>query len=102
MKKWKVRIFQGKIRIFTFSLLHFSLPKLPGDKKVMPNILWAVARENKIELLEDADIPEGTKVLVVILSDNEQPHLRHNISLTPLDMVWNNTEDDVYAKLLQE
>ncbi len=68
----------------------------------MPNILWAVARENKIELLEDTDIPEGTKVLVVVLSDNDQPHFRRNTSLTPLDMVWNNTEDDVYAKLLQE
>jgi len=69
----------------------------------MPNTLWAVARKNKIELIEDADIPEGTKVLVVVLSDNEQqPYFRRNISLTPLDMVWNNTEDDVYAKLLQE
>ena len=36
----------------------------------MLNTLWEVVREKKILLMEPADIPEGTRILVALLSEN--------------------------------
>ncbi len=36
----------------------------------MLNTLWGVVKKEKIELLEKANIPEGTKVLVTVLPDD--------------------------------
>jgi hypothetical protein len=33
----------------------------------MLNTLWATVRNGKVELLEAAELPEGTKVLVTVL-----------------------------------
>lgn len=38
----------------------------------MLNTLWAVVQKEKIELLEKANIPEGTKVLVTVLPDDNE------------------------------
>ncbi|MBP0021621.1 MAG: hypothetical protein J7647_29210 [Cyanobacteria bacterium SBLK] len=67
----------------------------------MLKTLWATVRQGKIELLESEEIPEGTKVLVTILPENETEFWLQ-ASQTSLDSVWNNVEDDVYAELLQE
>lgn len=63
--------------------------------------LWAVIREGKIELLEHADLPEGSKVLVTLLPDDETDFWLH-ASQVSLDAIWGNSEDDVYAQLLKE
>ncbi|MBU1486871.1 hypothetical protein KKH56_02315 [bacterium] len=68
----------------------------------MLNTLWAVARKEKIELLEKVDIPEGTKVLVTLLAGEDEQKFWQNTSQVSLDAIWNNTEDDVYAQLLKE
>lgn len=68
----------------------------------MLNTLWAVAREEKIELLEKISIPEGTRVLVTVLPIDNESRFWLKASQNSLDAVWNNTEDDVYAKLLKE
>jgi hypothetical protein len=65
----------------------------------MLNTLWATVRQGKIELLESAELPEGVRVLVTVLPDNEAQFWL-DASQTPLDAVWDNTEDDVYAQLL--
>jgi hypothetical protein len=65
----------------------------------MLNTLWATVRQGKIELLESAELPEGVKVLVTVLPDNEA-QFWVDASQTSLDAVWDNTEDDVYAQLL--
>lgn len=65
----------------------------------MLNTLWATVRQGKIELLESAELPEGVRVLVTVLPDNE-PQFWVDASQTSLDAVWDNTEDDVYAQLL--
>jgi hypothetical protein len=65
----------------------------------MLNILWATVRQGKIELLESAELPEGVRVLVTVLPDNEA-QFWSDASQTSLDAVWDNTEDDVYAQLL--
>ena len=65
----------------------------------MMNTVKAIVREGKIELLEQVDIPEGTEVLVTILSDDAEFWLRAGES--SLASVWDNEEDDVYGQLLQ-
>lgn len=67
----------------------------------MLNTLWAVVREGKIELLESANLSEGTKVLVTLLPD-EESEFWLLASQSSLDNIWNNEEDDVYAELLHE
>lgn len=65
----------------------------------MLKTLWATVREGKIELLESEELPEGTKVLVTLLPDDETEFWLQT-SQTSLSSVWDNTEDDVYAQLL--
>jgi hypothetical protein len=65
----------------------------------MLNTLWATVRQGKIELLESAELPEGVRVLVTVLPDNEAQYWV-DASQTSLDAIWDNTEDDVYAQLL--
>ncbi|PYV07046.1 MAG: hypothetical protein DMG10_00240 [Acidobacteria bacterium] len=66
----------------------------------MLNTVWAVVREGEIEVLEPLDLPEATRVLVTVLSE-EDPQFWLNSSQSALDRVWDNTEDDVYAQLLE-
>ena len=65
----------------------------------MVTTVKAIVREGKIELLEQADIPEGTEVLVTILSDDAEFWLR--ASERSLASIWANNEDDVYEQLLK-
>jgi Protein of unknown function DUF104 len=66
----------------------------------MLNTIRAVVREGKIELLEKVDIPEGTELLVTPLVD--EPDFWLKACESSLDLVWNNSEDDVYAELLEK
>lgn len=61
---------------------------------------WATVRQGKIELLEPTELPEGTRVLVTLLSEDEAEFWLQT-SQPSLDTVWDNVEDDVYAQLLQ-
>ncbi len=65
----------------------------------MLKTLWATIRQGKIELLESVEVPEGTKVLVTFLPDDESGFWLQ-ASQSSLDAIWNNPEDDVYAQLL--
>jgi hypothetical protein len=65
----------------------------------MLKTLWATVRQGKIELLELSELPEGAKVLVTLLPD-EEAEFWLQASQTSLDTVWDNSEDDVYAQLL--
>ena len=67
----------------------------------MLNTAWAIVREGKIELLEQVDLPEGRKVLVTLLPDEDTLFWLHT-SQVSLDTIWDNTEDDVYAQLLEK
>lgn len=66
----------------------------------MLNTIRAVVREGKIELLEKVEIPEGTEVLVTPLID--EPAFWLNASEISLGSIWDNSEDDVYAELLEK
>ena len=65
----------------------------------MPKTLWATIRQGKIELLGSVEVPEGTKVLVTFLPDDEAEFWLQ-ASQASLDTIWDNSEDDVYAQLL--
>ena len=65
----------------------------------MLKTLWATVRQGKIEPLEATDLPEGVRVLVTILPD-DKAQFWMDASQTSLDPVWDNTDDDVYARLL--
>jgi hypothetical protein len=65
----------------------------------MSNSIRAIVREGRIELLEQIEIPEGTEVLVAPL--NEEADFWSMASEDAIDAIWNNSEDDVYAKLLE-
>jgi hypothetical protein len=58
----------------------------------MLKTLWATVRQGKIELLELSELPEGAKVLVTLLPD-EEAEFWLQASQTSLDRVWDNTED---------
>jgi hypothetical protein len=66
----------------------------------MLNTIRAVVREGKIELLEKIELPEGTEVLVTPLLD--EPDFWLKASESSLDLIWDNSEDDVYAELLEK
>ena len=67
----------------------------------MSKTLRAIIHEGKIEPLEEITLPEGSKVLVTLLGDDEaQFWLR--VSEPSLNAIWDNPEDDVYAQLLKE
>ncbi|MEH1809674.1 hypothetical protein [Nostoc sp.] len=68
-------------------------------KTDMLKTLWATVQEGKIELLESEELPEGTRVLVTLLPDDETEFWLQT-SQTSLSSVWDNAEDDVYAQLL--
>lgn len=66
----------------------------------MLNTIRAVVRAGKIELLEQVELPEGTEVLVTPLVD--EPDFWLGASESALGSIWDNSEDDVYAGLLEE
>ena len=56
------------------------------------NTVKAIIKEGKVELLEPIDIPEGTELLVTILSDDAGFWLQ--ASESSLASVWDNEEDE--------
>ncbi len=67
----------------------------------MPTTVWAVVRDGKIETDEALVLPEGTKVLVTVLTDDTEQMFWLKASETSLEKIWANPQDDVYAELLQ-
>jgi len=65
----------------------------------MLNTVTAVVREGKIQLLESVDLPEGSKLLVTVLPD-EEAVFWSAASEASLNRIWDNPADDVYARLL--
>jgi hypothetical protein len=70
------------------------------DEKMMQTV-WAVIHEGKIVLSEPAELPEGAKVLVTLLTEDESDFWAA-ASHKSLAAVWDNTEDDAYAQILRK
>ena len=67
----------------------------------MMNTIWAVIREGKIVLLEEVKVPDGTRVLVTLLPEDDAGFWVA-ASESSLSEVWGNVEDEVYAELLEK
>ena len=67
----------------------------------MMNTIKAVVREGKIIPLEHVEIPEGAKVLVTLLED-EETEFWAAASESALSEVWDNDGDNIYAELLKK
>lgn len=65
----------------------------------MLNTAWAIVKNGQIELLEQAELQEGARLLVTLLPDDEFAFWFH-VSEPSLDEIWDNEEDDIYAELL--
>jgi predicted DNA-binding antitoxin AbrB/MazE fold protein len=65
----------------------------------MQERIRAVVNEGRIEPLDKLDWPDGTQVLVTVLSNSDDFWL--NASEVSLNAIWDNPEDDVYAELLK-
>ena len=65
----------------------------------MLKTLWATVRQGKVDLLDVTELPEGSRVIVTLLPDDEADFWLKS-SQTSLDAIWDNTEDDVCAQLL--
>ena len=68
----------------------------------MLRTVWAVVRDGRIELLERAPLPEGVKVLVTVLPDEDENQFWLRASEFSVAEVWDSPEDDIYAQLLQK
>jgi len=68
----------------------------------MLQTVWAVIREGRIELVENIPLIEGAKVIVTLLTDEYESRFWLFASERSLAEVWENSEDDIYAELLQE
>ena len=64
------------------------------------NTVRGIVRAGKTELLEPVEVSEGTEVLVAVpsVAVNE---FWLKASERSLDATWSNSEDDVYAQLLE-
>ena len=65
----------------------------------MQERIRAVVNGGKIEPMEKFDLPDGTQLLVTVLSNGNDFWL--NASEVSLNAIWDNSEDDVYAELLK-
>lgn len=59
-----------------------------------------IVKEGRIETLERVPLPEGKRVLVTILPDDDT--FWQEASGESLKEIWDNSEDDVYVGLLDE
>ncbi|MDI6770457.1 MAG: hypothetical protein QMD04_12400 [Anaerolineales bacterium] len=66
----------------------------------MLQTVWAEIRDGKIELLEGVPLPEGAKVIVTLLSEEDDTMFCLSASEYSLAEIWKNTGDDIYAELL--
>jgi predicted DNA-binding antitoxin AbrB/MazE fold protein len=67
----------------------------------MLNTIEAVVQNGRIIPLEKLEIPDGTKALVTLLTE-EDTDFWLSASEDLLKEIWDNEEDDVYAELLEK
>ena len=68
---------------------------------MMLSTIWATVREGKIELLEDIDLPEGAKLLITLVEEEESPFWWQDCQ-SQLDDILNDSEDDTSTPLSEQ
>ena len=69
---------------------------------MMLQTLWGIVEEGGIRLLEKTSLPEGSRVIVTLLPDEEESQYWLDVSERSLKEIWDNSEDDIYAQLLEK
>lgn len=64
--------------------------------------VWAEIRNGKIEPLDNIPLPEGAKAIVTFVPGDDDGRFWLFASEQALAEVWENSDDDIYAELLQE
>jgi hypothetical protein len=64
--------------------------------------IWAVVRDGKIVPLDSVPLPDGTRLLVTVLSDEDDRGFWQAVDQDALTAIWDNAQDDVYGQLLKE
>jgi predicted DNA-binding antitoxin AbrB/MazE fold protein len=64
----------------------------------MLSTVWAVMHEGRIELLEPIDLPEGAKLLVTLVEEEESPFWWQDCQ-SQLDDILNDSDDDTSTPL---
>jgi predicted DNA-binding antitoxin AbrB/MazE fold protein len=67
----------------------------------MYQTLSAEMRNGRIKLLDKAKIPEGARMLVTVIQEDDGQFWQ-NVSQTSLENIWANTDDDIYEKLIRK
>ena len=65
----------------------------------MYTTLPAEMRKGRIRIIEKADIPEGARLLVTVMPEDDAAFWIAASGSTS-NAVWENCEDDIYEKLL--
>jgi len=65
----------------------------------MYQTLSAKMKNGSIKLIDKVKIPEGARILVTVIQDNDDLFWQ-NASEASLDKIWGNKDDDVYEKLV--
>ena len=78
---------------------HDDLSVFERPKSALAESFRAI--RSSLQFLYKKQIPEGARILVTFLPDDESEFWIQT-SRGSLDAIWDNTEDDVYAQLLQK
>jgi hypothetical protein len=62
---------------------------------------WATVHDGRIELAPGVELPEGIRLLVTVIPEEEEQFWLR-ASESSLADVWGSAEDDAYAQLLDE
>lgn len=65
----------------------------------MQERIRAIINDGKIQPLDDVSLPEGTELIVTVVSNGDNFWL--NASQPSLEAIWENPEDEVYGELLE-
>ena len=65
----------------------------------MYQTLSAEMKNGSIKLLDKVKIPEGARILVTIMQDDDGLFWQ-NASQASLGKIWENKDDDIYEKLI--
>lgn len=70
----------------------------------MTSAVRAVLHHGQVQLLENLEAPEGTRLFVLVCNheDASEQDFWHSVSRVAADEIWANPEDDIYAQLLEK
>lgn len=68
----------------------------------MIKTIKTIYQEGKVKLPEDTEIPENATIFISYSDEDELDSEILGSSESYLDKIWDNTEDDIYERLLNK